>query len=833
MMKFRNVLLCAALGMAVQTISADDLTPAFRNFAPKPPMGWNSWDCYASSVKEKQVYSNANYMAQKLLKYGWNYVIIDIRWYTDDTGRWYNQTNPKYTIDAYGRYLPDEGRFPSAANGVGFKAIGDSLHRLGLKYGIHIMRGVPKLAVTRKLPIKGTGYTCDQIYKTDSLCTWLNDNYGVDCTKAGAQDYYNSLMDLYASWGVDFIKIDDLSRPYHDGEVELIRRAIDQTGRPMVMSISPGATPLDKWQSVQNHANMWRMMDDLWDKWSDVLKEFELCKNWNQYRRAGNYPDCDMLPLGKLELTSSSPRWTNLTKSEQVTMMSLWSIFKSPLFFSGDLTYNDAFTDSLLTNEEVLHIDQNSVNNREVSNDGTRVVWTADDPTSKSKYAALFNTGSSDKWIRANEALYSTETITKLTTGFGQQVDTDIPAGSKVLALIVDDSGDNYNYDHGDWVNPTVTLADGTVKDLTAADVVRTETDGSYFKYVRYNTNLDNGTLKIDGKAYTKGFSCNANAMVLYRLPEGATHFSGYCGIDDTGRLQSGSTSSIKFMVFNEDPTARDVCNPAYAAANSGLVSRTFQQEGVNLEADITGARNLYLVVTNAGDNFNYDHADWINPTLVDADGNETQLTTIQYTSSKTDWQNISLYNKNVDGGTLNVNGTNYTNGIGTNSNSVITYDLPANHKWVKFKTFAGYDYAMKSAANGVTMEFQVYTTSPMGSDSITVPLKLSDIGIAADAECELYDIWSGKSLGTVSGSISPSVANHGARLLRITPTGNTTAIHAIQQSAGSQGKTSSSHLSDGVYSLRGARVSADLSSAPTGLYIVNKNHQSLKVMNR
>lgn len=833
MTTIKKVLVCAALSLATSAMATDGLTPTFRNFAPTPPMGWNSWDCYASSVKEKQVYANANYMAQKLLKYGWNYVIIDIRWYTDDTGRWYNQTNPKYTIDQYGRYMPDEGRFPSAKDGIGFKAIGDSLHQLGLKYGIHIMRGVPQKAVSQKLPIKGTAYTCNQIYKTDSLCTWLNDNYGVDCTKPGAQEYYNSLMDLYASWGVDFIKIDDLSRPYHDGEVELIRRAIDQTGRPMVMSISPGATPLDKWQSVQEHTNMWRMMDDLWDKWSDVLKEFELCKNWNPYRQEGNYPDCDMLPLGKLELTSSSPRWTNLTKDEQITMMSLWSIFKSPLFFSGDLTYNDEWTDNLLTNEEVIHIDQHSTNNREVSNDGTRIVWTADDATSTAKYAALFNIGSSDKWIRANEALYTTETITKLTSGYGQQVDVDIPAGSKVLALIVDDSGDNYSYDHGDWVNPTVTLSDGTVKDLTLSDVVRTETDDSFFKYIRYNTNIDNGTLKIDGKAYSKGFSCNANAMVLYRLPANATHFSGYCGIDDTGRLQSGSTSSIKFMVFNEDPTARDVCNPAYALANSGLITRTFQQAGVNLEADITGAKNLYLVVTNAGDNYNYDHANWINPTLIDADGHETALTTLKYTNSKTDWQNISNYNKNVDGGTLNVNGTNYTNGIGTNSNSVITYDLPANHNWVKFKSFVGYDYAMKGASDGVTMEFQVYTTNPMGADSIAVPLNLENIGIAKNAECEVYDIWNKQSLGTVSGSISPKVANHGASLLKLTPTGGTTKIDVIQPTNESHAKMHKNKLVDGVYNLKGARIATDLTTAPEGLYIINKDNESKKVINK
>lgn len=831
-MKLRQALLTLIITLiTLHAIASDDLTPTFRSFATTPPMGWNSWDCYASAVKENQIYANANYMAQHLLSYGWQYVVIDIRWYSDDTGRWYNQTNPRLTLDEWGRYTPDTLRFPSARGGVGFKAICDSLHRLGLKVGIHIMRGVPKKAVQQKLPIKGTPYNCSQIYTTDSLCTWLNDNYGVDCRKPGAQEYYNSLMDLYASWGIDFIKVDDLSRPYHIGETELIRKAIDQTGRPMVLSISPGQSPLSEWKHLQGHTNMWRMMDDLWDRWSDVLLEFDLAAKWNPYRREGNWPDCDMLPFGKLELTSSNPRWTNLTHNEQLTMMSLWSIFRSPLFFSGDFTYNDAWTDSLLTNADILHINQHSTDNRQVYNEGSKIVWAAREPDSDVRYAALFNVGSGDNWIRSNEALYSTETITKLTTGFGTQAEVDIPKGSKVLALVVDDAGDGYSYDHGDWIDPTVTLADGTRRQLTSADVLRTDCTGSFWKRVSWNKNIDNGgKMKIDGQAYDSGFSCNANVMVLFRLPDGARHFSGFCGLDDSGRLQNGATSSLKFMVFNEDPTKRDVCNPAYASANSGLISRTYQQDGVTLEADITGAKKLYLVVTNAGDNFNYDHADWINPTLIDDEGHETKLTTLKYTSSKTDWQNISNYGKNVDGGTLNVAGKNYADGIGTNSNSVITYDLPEGHRWVKFRSMVGYDYAMRTAPNGVTMEFLVYTSDPMGSDSTSVPLSFADLGLDKNVECEVYDIWGHRSLGTAIGEVSPLVANHGAVVLRLTPTGriidgiNTPANHAAK---GSQ----TTSAADGIYTLSGNRVGDIASRLPAGVYVKVKQHRSRKTV--
>ncbi|MBQ7471044.1 MAG: glycoside hydrolase family 127 protein [Prevotella sp.] len=785
----------------------------FQDWAPTPPMGWNSWDCYGPSVKEQQVYANANYMKDNgLLELGWNYVIVDIRWYTNDTGFWYN-TSAAYTMDKYGRYMPNVTRFPSAKDGVGFKALADSLHKMGFKFGIHIMRGVPMKAVQQKCPILGTDYTCDQIYNTDSICTWLKDNYTVDCTKPGAQEYYNSLLNLYASWGVDFLKVDDLSRPYHDGEIGLIRHAIDQCGRDIVFSMSPGATALEKWESCQKNANMWRMMDDLWDNWSDISKVFTLAKSWNQYRKPGNYPDCDMLPLGQIRLTNSDKRWTNLTHNEQQTMMTLWSLFKSPLFFAGDFTYNDEWTNHLISNEEMIAVDQLSENNRLVSDDGIRVVWAADlaHPAlsnQSSTYAGLFNLGGSDQWIRYNEALFSTETISLLTDGYGQEVECDIPEGSKVLALVVDDAGDNWNYDHGDWINPVAILEDGTSYPLEQKDMIREDYSGAYFKYIRYNRNINNnGKLKVNGVEYDRGFACSANAMVLYRLPAGAKKFTGFCGIDDTGRLQSGATSSMKFLVFAADPTKRDVCNPSFALANSGLVSRTYQAEGTTVEADITGAEKLYLVVTNAGDGFDYDHADWINPVLIDAEGNETPLTTIQYDSSVTDWKNLSIYGKNVDNGPLVVGGQTYADGIGTNSNSVITYTLPEGHRYVRFRSMVGYDEGVKSAPKGVTMEFLVYTSDPKGSNEIAIPLDLVSLGFDADAECEVYDIWNNEVAGRFYGSqFQPMIPQHGCGFYRITPTG-ITAVKGVSLDNGSRTGKAALGSKGAWYNLNGQRI--------------------------
>ncbi|MFH4967514.1 glycoside hydrolase family 27 protein [Gaetbulibacter sp. M240] len=373
----------------------------FKEWAKTPPMGWNSWDCYGPTVKENEVLDNARYMADNLKDFGWEYVVVDIRWYVENTkSHGYNQTNPVYVIDAYGRYLPAIKRFPSAEKGKGFKALADKIHNMGLKFGIHLMRGIPKYAVEHKLPIKGTsGITADQIYSEDNQCKWLKDNYTIDANKPGAQEYYNSLFDMYAAWGVDFVKIDDLSAPmYHKNEIELIRKAIDQCGRKIVLSTSPGETPVADAVHVNEHANMWRMVNDVWDSWWHIRHLMEVSQSWYGYNKNGTWPDCDMIPLGRLSIRGErgDDRMTQLTKDEQYTLMTFFTIFKSPLFFGGDLPSNDAFTNALLTNKEVLKMHSEGSEVRQVfMNDGKLAI------TSKNKkedvtYLALFNIGDKD-----------------------------------------------------------------------------------------------------------------------------------------------------------------------------------------------------------------------------------------------------------------------------------------------------------------------------------------------------------------------------------------------------------------------------------------------------
>lgn len=392
-------LLLALIGQ--QFASTDLLAQTgFKNWALTPPMGWNSWDCYGPTVTETEVKANTDYMAKNLKKAGWEYIVVDIRWFIEnDKAGGYNQKDPRYVMDAYGRYMPAENRFPSAADGKGFKALADYVHAKGLKFGIHIMRGIPKEAVEKKLPIKGTNVTADQIYTTEMQCEWLKDNYTIVASKPGAQEYYNSIFELYASWGVDFIKVDDLSRPYHQDEIELIRKAIDRTGRPIVFSTSPGETPIGSAAHVEDHANMWRMVDDVWDTWPHITHLIKVAEQWYPYIKTGTWPDCDMIPLGRISVRGErgEDRQSRLTKNEQYCLMTFFTIFKSPLMFGGDMPSLDPFTSSLLTNEAVLKMHRQSINVRQLFQVDGRVAVTSTDSKTGERYLSMFNLTNENK----------------------------------------------------------------------------------------------------------------------------------------------------------------------------------------------------------------------------------------------------------------------------------------------------------------------------------------------------------------------------------------------------------------------------------------------------
>ena len=378
---------CLALGQ-----SESDST----RLASTPPMGWNSWDAYGYTVREDEVKANADYMAKDLAGYGWQYIVVDIEWYTPRTkSNGYIPDPSNVTLDEFGRLTPALNRFPSAAKGAGFKPLADYVHSKGLKFGIHIMRGIPREAVEKNLPIKGTrdhaGGVADKIH----VCTWrgMTDMYGVDTSKAGGQAYYDSIGELYASWGVDFVKADDMLSPFHAPEIEALHRALHKTGRPIVLSLSPGPAPVEQAEFLRANAQMWRISGDFWDSWPSLKRQFELTRSWETHIHPGGWPDADMLALGRLSIRGEvgSERSTRFTRDEQRTVLTLWSIFRSPLIFGGDLPSNDAFTLSLLTNPEVIAVDQHSSGNHQSYAKGTIICWLGDVPGGRDEYLAVFN----------------------------------------------------------------------------------------------------------------------------------------------------------------------------------------------------------------------------------------------------------------------------------------------------------------------------------------------------------------------------------------------------------------------------------------------------------
>jgi len=369
-----------------------------NKFALTPPMGWNSYDYYDTTVNEERVKANADYMAENLREYGWEYIVVDIGWYSYDAGsrRDKYQYIPfwKMEIDEYSRLLPCPDRFPSSANGKGFKPLADYIHNLGLKFGIHIMRGIPRIAAHNHMRILGSEATANEIADPYSICFWNPDMYGLEVDADGAQEYYNSIFELYAQWGVDFVKCDDICR--HDmksakREIEMIYHAIQRCGRPIVLSLSPGPALIDQAWHYEKYANMWRITDDFWDSWPLLLNMFQRCEMWQNHTSEGCYPDCDMLPLGYIGKGFKNERYTRFTRQEQITMMTLWSIFRSPMMIGAELTKLDEWTFSLITNKKVLRLLSHSKDAKQIIRDKDHAIWLSKDTEYDHYYLALFN----------------------------------------------------------------------------------------------------------------------------------------------------------------------------------------------------------------------------------------------------------------------------------------------------------------------------------------------------------------------------------------------------------------------------------------------------------
>lgn len=387
-----------------------DTQAAFWSWAPVPPMGWNSYDAFGDSVTEAEVVSNATYLKEHLLAHGWNYVVVDFRWYDsvatyDDKDLTKDRSGAELAADQFGRLLPVTNRFPSAADGNGFKTLADQIHAMGLKFGFHLMRGIPRQTVNAATPIADSSFTAADAGDPKSTCSWCPDMFGVRANAAG-QSWYDSVFKLYASWGLDFVKVDDLSVPYHASEIEMIRKAIDKCGRPIVFSTSPGPTSASHAGHIKMQANMWRVSGDFWDDWRKLNSQFTLLARWQGTGGPGHWPDADMIPFGHLAIrcwTNAKEHQTRFTHDEMTTLMTLWSLAPSPLMLGMNLPDTDDWTLALLSNDEVIAVDQDALGDpaRRVQELETTEVWLKK-LQNGSAAVGLFNCGETNATVEVN-----------------------------------------------------------------------------------------------------------------------------------------------------------------------------------------------------------------------------------------------------------------------------------------------------------------------------------------------------------------------------------------------------------------------------------------------
>jgi alpha-galactosidase len=543
------------------------MSQPFHAWASRPPLGWNSWDCFATTVREEQVKEQADYMAARLAPHGWRYIVVDIQWYEPGATGFLYRAGAELVLDDWGRLLPAEERFPSSRGGAGFKPLADYVHGLGLAFGLHLMRGIPRLAVARNLPIFGSSVRAADIASPRDTCAWNPDMFGVDMAQPGAQAYYDSVFALLAAWGVDYVKVDDISRPYHarEAEIEAIRRAIDRSGRPMVLSLSPGATALSAAEHVQRHANLWRVSDDFWDNWDLVYEQFQRLADWSKHIGPGHWPDADMLPFGVLDLGRRSSR---LTRDEHFTVMTLWCIARSPLLYGGDLTRMDEFTLSLLCNPEVMAVNQASENNQLLFNREGLIAWSARPEGAADRYVALFNARDRQP-VDPRAACF----MAQLCGGAPAQrypIDVAVVPGARLLLVADDGSGGNGHHHAIVWADAVLSGPAGELSLGELPWVKATTRWGS----VSRDQAPGGRALQLAGRDVARGFGVHTKSVIEFEIPEGYTRLTAVCGFAGPA-APAGAEEQSRCLVF--------VLPRELEAPSAGLaVSVTAQELGLN-----------------------------------------------------------------------------------------------------------------------------------------------------------------------------------------------------------------------------------------------------------
>lgn len=376
-----------------------------RSLTPRPPLGWNSYDCYGCSANQRVTLANLDAFAAKLKPAGYEYFVIDNGWFAEyviEPGEEFTREKEASDVrlDGHARLLPSKVSFPN-----GLKPVIEHAHKLGIKFGVHMMRGVPRKAVALRQPILGTDVTAADIANTEDTCRWCKYMFGVDMDKPGAQAYYDSVIAQLADWGIDFIKYDDIV--HKPREIEAVADAIAKCGRDIVLSLSPGDVINLADIGAYSRANMYRITGDVWDKRPSIERGFKRWEQVQDIRVEGLWPDLDMIPFGRLMVWNpatptrqecnvlaglGTARDDRFTPPQRRTFMAQRALAASPLFMGGELTMSSDEVFRLITHKKMLACNQNGVTGKLVHRTEHIDVWhTPHRSTPHAGWFGLFN----------------------------------------------------------------------------------------------------------------------------------------------------------------------------------------------------------------------------------------------------------------------------------------------------------------------------------------------------------------------------------------------------------------------------------------------------------
>jgi alpha-galactosidase len=372
----------------INNVHASTARPQENNgLAQTPLMGWSSWSSIRYNPSEATIKAQAQAMASTLKSYGYSYINQDDYWYL----------NPGTTVDQYGRWAVDTSRFPD-----GIAATASYVHSLGLKFGLYLTPGIPVAAVKQNTPIEGTSYHAADIADTSRY--EINYNFGdsvmyyIDYSKPGAQAFINSWADELASWGVDFLKLDGVG-DWDIPDIQAWSTALKQSGRSIYFSLS-NSLDVNNVSIWQQNANGWRIDGDVecycstLVTWNSFSTRFNDVPAWVGDGGPGGWNDLDSLDVG-------NGTKDGLSNDERQTYMTLWAIESAPLSIGDDLTSLDSYGLSLLTNTEVIAVDQSGRQAHPISQASPQQVWFANNGDG-SYTVALFNLGSSTATVTVN-----------------------------------------------------------------------------------------------------------------------------------------------------------------------------------------------------------------------------------------------------------------------------------------------------------------------------------------------------------------------------------------------------------------------------------------------